>query len=696
MKVQPSHSIIEGMQNQVSGLAKQKNTNFSLILSPAWQVFVMSGLVLFLELSLIRWAGANIIHLSYFTNFILLGSFLGIGLGFLLRPHRSFLVYVPFILVLLVAVVHFFPVQISRESSSLIFFTAVNDHLTGLPVWATLPLIFLFVAGLFATLAQTLAQSFSRLAPLTAYRLDLLGSLTGIVAFSAISFLGWPPVAWSLIVGLGLLVIASKPQRRLMIIPIIAVIGFLSLESLQQHVRWSPYYKITTKNKHDPSINQDVTLFLVNGIPHQQVTPMALLRNYPSFYQIPYTHYGSPSPKSVLVVGAGTGTDVAMALDQGVERVDAVEIDPVLAQFGREKNPDHPYSDPRVHLYINDGRSFLEQTKNVYDLIIFALPDSLTLVSGQSSLRLESYMFTRQAIETVARHLTPSGMFSMYNYYREPWLIDRLRATMNEAFQQTPCVDSAHQQKNFAVLSVARSGRTITCPDTWVASEPNIAPATDTYPFLYLHHRSIPGFYLWAVGLILLVSVGAVRLTGGTWRRLSPYADLFWMGAAFLVLETKNVVHFALLFGTTWLVNALVFGGILLVVFLTVTLARRLDIKNYWPWYIALFASLAVAWIVPEAWLLSYAVVPRFLLAVVIAFLPIFLANCIFATRLRASESSTDAFAANLIGAMVGGVLEYVSLVTGYQALLIIVAILYLLALWSMPRLRSATVRIGQ
>ena len=50
---------------------------------PPWRLVVASGLMLFVELALIRWTGANVLHLSYFSNFVLLGSFLGIGLGFL-------------------------------------------------------------------------------------------------------------------------------------------------------------------------------------------------------------------------------------------------------------------------------------------------------------------------------------------------------------------------------------------------------------------------------------------------------------------------------------------------------------------------------------------------------------------------------------------------------------------------------------
>ena len=54
-----------------------------------------------------------------------------------------------------------------------------------------------------------------------------------------------------------------------------------------------------------------------------------------------------------------------------------------------------PYSNPRVHAVVNDGRAFLENTTDKYDLIIFALPDSLTLTSSNTSLRLESFLLTQ-------------------------------------------------------------------------------------------------------------------------------------------------------------------------------------------------------------------------------------------------------------------------------------------------------------
>src|SRR5256714_1310436 len=203
------------------------------------------------------------------------------------------------------------------------------------------------------------------------------------------------------------------------------------------------------------------------------------------------------------------------------------------------------------------------------------------------------------------------------------------------------------------------------------------AQATDDYPFLYLKDRTIPGFYLLTLALILLAAVLLVRVTAHQLQPMGRYLDLFCMGAAFLLLETKNVVQFALLFGTTWFVNSLVFLGILGGVYLAIELARRVGLGATWRLYTALLLALAVAWVVQPDLLLRLSVVPRFLVAVAVAFVPIFLANLIFAKRFRDVAASNVAFGANLLGAMVGGVLEYVSPITGYRVLRILVGALY-------------------
>ena len=93
--------------------------------------------------------------------------------------------------------------------------------------------------------------------------------------------------------------------------------------------------------------------------------------------------------------------------------------------------------------------------------------------------------------------------------------------------------------------------------------------------------------------------------------------------------------------------------------------------------YAALIASLVLTWVVPQASLVGLPIVARFVAGSALAFAPIFLANLIFAQRFADVASSGAAFAANLLGAMVGGALEYVALITGYRFLLIVIGVLY-------------------
>jgi hypothetical protein len=158
------------------------------------------------------------------------------------------------------------------------------------------------------------------------------------------------------------------------------------------------------------------------------------------------------------------------------------------------------------------------------------------------------------------------------------------------------------------------------------------------------------------------------------------YLDLFFMGAGFLLLETKSVVQFALLFGTTWFVNALVFAGILLTVLIAIEVEQRTGVRKKTVLYPLLFVGLLVAGLVPGSWLLSLETIPRFVVATLLAFFPVFIANLVFASRFRDTADPTTAFGANLLGAMVGGVLEYLSLITGYRGLLVLAALLYALA----------------
>mgnify|MGYP000228649468 CR=1 FL=1 len=660
---------------------------------PSWvlrgraRLMVASALMLFVQLALIRWSGANLIHLSYFSNLILLASFLGIGLGFLRsRRERDMGRFVPIGLLILVGFVMLFPATIEASSTDLIYFTEVRP--SGFPAWVTLPLVFIVISITMTGFGEITGRAFREFKALDAYRWDIIGSILGTLSFTLIAFLRAPSWIWPLVTLVALVLLYGPLLPWSSRIAMVVVIGILVAESLMPGVSWSPYYKVHTSIENAGTINE-FTHIQVNGVPHQNVMDVKQRLLAEPVYGRPYERAVNNPLNNVLVVGAGTGTDVALALSHGAKHVDAVEIDPRIQQIGQQVNPNKPYDDPRVSVHINDGRAFLSSTDTKYDLILFALPDSLTLVSGASQLRLESYLFTQQSIEAARNHLTDDGVFAMYNYYREPWLVNRLAGTVDEVFGHAPCLDSFTAVQSLAAITVGKNADNAVCAPgtTWDRAaalsrgEAVPVPAQDDRPFLYLKDRSIPPLYLLVIALILGVALLGIRIFGGPLRTMRGYGDLFFMGMAFLLLETRSVTTFALLFGTTWLVNAMVFAGVLLAVLVAIEVTSRVKSAIPRPLIITgLFASLLVAFLIPNSALLGLAIPLRLLCAVLIAFTPIFFANLLFTSRFKNAENPTAAFAANLFGAMIGGCLEYLSLLIGYQWLIGVAALIYLLA----------------
>jgi SAM-dependent methyltransferase len=533
--------------------------------------------------------------------------------------------------------------------------------------------------------------------PLKAYAIDIIGSLAGIASFTVLSALGTNPAVWFTVVVL--LVLALELGRRLSlftvgnVLALSAVLVLVFQQTLTHSTDiWSPYYRIN-----EFKVQSGLTHITVDGIPHQALHPLGEVGLEPFYYQV-YHWFPGRTYNNVLIVGAGSGSDVAIAEQQGAGHIDAVEIDPKLLEIGRTQHPNQPYSDPRVTAYNNDGRAFLRNTDTKYDLIVFALPDSLTLVSQQSSVRLESFLFTEQAFQTVRDHLTPTGIFVLYNYYRDDWLVSKLATMLQDSFGTMPLVDiyNFHEAALadgplVAALPNGQPPGSIVTPVPDVG-QPTPVPATDDWPFLYLRTPFVADYYIFALALVLIGALIAIalaaRFTGTTIRKFSPH--FFVLGVAFLLLNTRSVTSFSLLFGTTWIVNSLAFFGILCSVLLAILINYRFPIRKPTLFYIALFISIVVAFVIPPESLLFDPAWLRYVVAAGLAFAPIFFANLVFSFSFRETATADMAFASNLLGAVVGGALEYAALITGYQALLVIVAALYALAWLFATRLRVA------
>ncbi len=660
---------------------------------PAVRLFLTSAVVLFVELILIRWIPANVTYIGFFRNFLLMASFLGIGAGILFGrdPRRLPSPFAP-VLLAVTALVGTATLEVKIATTDEIFF-GLSERQGADPGFFVLALIVMLASIVMAALALPLGRLLTSMPPLRAYAVDIGGSMAGIAAFSLVSALGTPPALWFAIAAalLGLLALGAGVTRWSLISGAMLV-GVVVLSVVQQPpaTTWSPYYRISEQQ------TGPVLSLNVNGIPHQALWPVDSPYKE-AFYEQVYQWFPERTFDRVLIVGAGSGTDAAIALAHGAKHIDAVEIDPYLQEIGIRKHPNRPYDDPRVVRTVDDGRAFLRRSTDQFDLIVFALPDSLTLVSTSANLRLESFLFTAEAFASVRTHLDEDGTFVLYNYYREPWLVAKIDRMLRDAFggnvlfrtYPTVSANAATFAAGPAIDALGGGqppGDRVDPPPTEVAPR----PATDDWPFLYLREPGLPGHYLIALALIVgwgMLLVGrAARLSGTPLRRFSPH--FFVLGIAFLLLETRSIVTFSLLFGSTWLVNAMVFFAILASVLLAILVASRIPMRRPRFIYAALLGSIAVAFVLPPSSLLIEPVWLRYLVAGVLAFAPVFFANLVFSYSFRDTRTADMAFASNLLGAMIGGAVEYVALITGYQALLLIVAALYLAAYLLATRIR--------
>src|SRR5712691_11981037 len=677
-------------------------TNLMVPPRPAVRLFFAAFLMLFLELVLIRYLAGNVWNMGYFPNLVLMGVFIGMGLGFVCHQFVAeklspvLVQGAAFLLALLAIFLYFKHPTVPGFSQWLgsiggeVYFTASPGASSPWDAWIFLGL-FLSVMLIFALLAQRTAKFFRVFPPLRAYTLDVAGSCVGILAFMLCSWLQLP--AWSWFVGLiPLFLVVLHGSVLYRHLPVVAVLSIAVVVVWKQdttllsqpeyanpvEVHWSPYQKVEY-------IAQPTQHIFVNGIGHQRMVPVSTLQE--SFYLRPYqyrAYHKLPPAQDVLVIGAGSGNDVAAALLSGAARVDAVEIDPVIADLGRHYHPARPYQDARVHLVVDDARAFMTATTRHYDLIIFALTDSLVKVSPVAQLRLENYIFTVESMRTALHLLKEDGILLFYNSYRLPWIMRKLELMIHHAIGVWP-VTLTRRDSDFSVLIADPRNAEQEAP----VGGADVSMPTDDWPFLYLQTRGIPSMYLnMMLSLELLIVLFALYLQRSARKRYAMAQSsalikgaFFCMGLAFLLLETKSIVQFSLLFGTTWLNNSLVFLAVLVFVLLANHLASWCS--RPWMLYAAgvLLSGLCVLQLIyPLARLLAIQSVSlRFILASLMTFSPIFFANLIFSMTLRDRPLAEHLFGWNLLGAFCGGLLEYTSMAIGYNWLSGIVLISYTL-----------------
>jgi hypothetical protein len=153
-----------------------------------------------------------------------------------------------------------------------------------------------------------------------------------------------------------------------------------------------------------------------------------------------------------------------------------------------------------------------------------------------------------------------------------------------------------------------------------------------------------------------------------------------------MLLETKSIIQFALLWGSTWVVASMAIMSVLTMAMVATWVVSRVEITR--PWLVGgvLLMLLAASYALPVGRLAFESLGLESVVYALLMFSPILCAGLLFGTSLKRTPDIPAAYGANLLGAMVGGVAEYLSLVTGFQMLLIVVAGCYLAALATRPR----------
>jgi spermidine synthase len=662
-------------------------------------ILFSAALSLFLELCIIRWQSSVLPFFAFYKNFSLLACFVGLGLGYALAGRDR----IPLVIVLPLLAWQFGFMTIVRYGLDVDLNTIpFREQLTMgislgnlsqiLLLYGLLAIVFLMTALAFMPIGQLCGRLMDRRTKLRAYGLNLLGSLLGVLAMLAASFLWTPPLAWFALCFLAILLFTVKTPSLMTAGISFAVVCTIVLawpvDPLWNRV-YSPYQLLEIGR------SEETGLTLIKAAGHYfqniydfsdpQSTRSSKARSY---YDFPYkTH---PILGNVAIVGAGTGNDVAASLRAGAKHVEAIEIDPAIQLTGKVSHPEKPYSDARVHAVVNDARSFLRTTDQTFDLVVYGMLDSHTLLSQGSSVRLDSFVYTVEGLREARARLSPDGVLSLSFSVLSDALGRKIYLMLQQAFDGRPpiCVEA---DVGGSIIFLESNDATWTLPPRLVQdagftdktafyADPSLHAdvSTDDWPFFYMPQRIYPVSYLIMVFQILALSL-LIAANFFPERPKVSHLSFFFLGAGFMLIETKGITEMGLTFGNTWQVIGFVIAGILTMAFAGNCAVQWLGIRRPLVPYLFLFAALCVGWYVARAGGFDSTPLGRLETAIVLT-LPLLFSGIVFSTLLSSRGQVSGMIAMNLMGAVCGGLLEYNSMYFGFRFLYLIAIGCYLLA----------------
>jgi len=692
-------------------------------------VFHLCVLILFTELLLVRWVSTELSLLAYLQNSVLVICFLGLGMGLMSpRKHAQVSDVIPPLSILIVLLS--LPMTSKVLASIAITLNRFHDFtvwgvdaqrygLVGTHIILALAIVLLVarvIWSIMVTLGSVLgARLQSAPDALKGYSSDISGSLVGALLFGALGFFALPPFYWvCLLIALILIDPSTRNVRSLAFLSVALLalgVGYSSEKFSETY--WTPYQKLGFSR----AFANGEWIVETNNSGYQQIqdnsaAAMQLDPQLASFrginqYDIPSRLY--TGAQNIVILGAGTGNDVAGALRNTSGRITAVEVDRKILELGNKYHPEKPYESPRLNIVVDDARAAIQSfaPKSV-DLLILGLLDSHT-TPNLSAARLDNFVYTTQSFERMRTILKDDGVFVLIFNPQRPYIAARLQNGMASAFKlPIKTVDIPGSTAGWGgMMFITGDPQRIESslrqnPDLAAFLEHNaiteppdksVRPTTDSWPYLYVEKRSIPAlFWMLGGGILVLWIISSIELTG---RVRGPNIfrrdDLHFLslGAGFSLVQTFSIYKESVLFGATWIVTTIVVAGTLLMILVANWLVPRIAHISSRLVSLLLITVCIIGALLPPEIFLEMPMAYRITSAALVSGLPMLLSGIIFARSFATATNRGGVLGVNLFGALIGGLLQYSTFLTGIPFVMILGTLFYVVASLSLPKINA-------
>jgi hypothetical protein len=704
-------------------------------LSQSKQLLILCALVQFLACVLIHLCSCEIRSLAYFQNYIYACALFGLGLGCLsfkddrnVSSETGWLIYF-MVSCLLLAGAHLSGCGdlgfLKERSTYFILPTFLPNQIQHeLLIIAMFLSVFFLVTRGFKSLGKQLGKRIDAAAGSGALFQFFAGSALGWLLFAVTLWLRWPPLIAVAFVLAGFVALhgINLIQMAMVAVCCVSVLSFDTVkepkpiaDAISKYPDsvskvWAPAYRVLTYPivaagkvygfvvKVNGGLFQPGIYSRLDRNVADQLAPVYgdYLSSIIDYYKVP--GLAARTKKKVLVLGSGAGNDVAQALAEGAELVDAVEGQDWLLELA-SFNPESPYKSPKVRRIAADPRTFLRFSNQKYDLIIYSILESQTAFSPFGSLRPDNLVYTVESFIDASDHLSDGGVLAVSYFPVRGWYGLRLTHNLKLA-HLTVDADLHTGFRNYLICSRTGNRPAVEAlegalPEGSIRDSKklkkeieDVDPTSDDWPFAFLATGSMPFAYLFCLTLVLLTVIFETcaiqranppdELSGDEQGRSGrDRIGLLGLACAFMLACDKAMSTNAFNFGSLWTVSVLS-GAAFFIVAASASIPAivkvRIPLIVFW---LLLFLSIAGDFFfnyaalvsIPQSWM-------RAAISGILPVLPLFFLASLMTRQIVHSRTMTVEFAFVLLGCSIGLMLDAIAMYRGISGLYVAVGLI--------------------